>query len=198
MMGNYACAMAITMQKCSRAAAYRFSGLSNSSGEMFSKLLWLPFPSNSDRVLPFFFFFFFSQVDVFSEKNAAARARGAASPSKKGWTETERCTGASAKVWKRAARRPAERIYEAPAACEGLLPHHHPPVTADDLISPHNGRRAAKENSRACCSAASSTWHLVVFHFFFNYRPMNLSSRVFLVSCNSGIKQQVFVLLFDL
>lgn len=74
--------MAITMQKCSRAAAYRFSGLSNSSGEMFSKLLWLPFPSNSDRVLPFFFFFFFSQVDGFSEKNVAARARGAASPSK--------------------------------------------------------------------------------------------------------------------
>lgn len=40
-------------------------------------------------------------------------------------------------IWKRAmCRRPAEQIYEAPAACEGLLPNHHPPVTPDDLISP--------------------------------------------------------------
>lgn len=132
-MGNYACAMAITMQKCSRAAAYRFSGLSNSSGVMFSKLLLLRFLSNSECFPYFFFFFPLKLIYSAGKKSIAARAEERR-------RETNRtdggASGAPAKVWKRAARRPVERFYESPAACEGLLPHHHHPVTADDLISP--------------------------------------------------------------
>lgn len=66
-------------------------------------------------------------------------------------------------------RRPAEQIYEAPAACEGLLPNHHPPVTPDDLISPQtetSERSKTPEQWDACCSAASSIWRVDVFPFF--------------------------------
>lgn len=91
-----------------------------------------------------------------------------AASAKESLRETRRtvggATGAPAKLWKRAACRPAEQFHETAAAWEGLLPHHHPPVAADDLISPHVGRRTAEEDSQrvaACCPAAS------VFHFFY-------------------------------
>lgn len=43
---------------------------------------------------------------------------------------------------------PSRAVSEAPAACEGLLPHRRP-VTADDLISLHNGGRVRQQSQPA-------------------------------------------------
>lgn len=153
------------MRRRSRAAAYRFSGLSNSSGVMFSKLPLLRFPSNSE-----YFSFFSSQVDTFSGKTKRCGwCRGVAPRDKKnGRTQAPLVRLPNFGGEPLAVQR-SSFTKRQPAASEGLLPHHPPPVTPDDLISAHNGsRRVAEEDSRtaaACCLAAS------VFHFFYETSP---------------------------
>lgn len=198
MMGNYACAMAITMQKCSRAAVYRFSGLSNSSGEMFSKLLWLPFPSNSDRVLPFFFFFFSLKLIYLARKMLPLVQEEPLLQAKK---DGRRQKGAPVHL---------PKFGSEPLAVQqsGFMKHRRPvkayyliiillslPMTSSPHITGDERRRKIPEPA----AQPPPPHGISLFSIsFFNYRPMNFSSRVFFVSCNSGIKQQVFVLLFDL